>query len=96
MFPFPFTGLAGVAGVADLDPSVGFEAGAAAAGLPAVLVATPDLLWAGMLAGLLLVVMASPKVLLGFLPLFDLAVLTGLSALVDLLLRLCEHGLPSF
>ena len=49
-----------------------------------------------MLAGLLLVVMASPKVLLGFLPLFDLAVLTGLSALVDLLLRLCEHGLPSF
>ncbi len=49
-----------------------------------------------MLAGLLLVVMASPNVLLGFLPLFDLAVFTGLSALVDLLLRLCEHGLPSF
>ena len=89
LFPFPLTGLAEWAGVAGLDPSVGFEAGAAAfgflaVGLPAVLVATPDLLFAGMLAGLLPVVMASPNVLLGFLLLFDLAflsVLTDLSAL---------------
>ncbi len=54
--------------------------------------ATPDLLLAGMLAGLLPVVMASPNVLLGFLLLFDLAffsVLTDLSALC------CEQGLPS-
>ena len=64
-----------------------------------VVEATPNLLLAGILAGLLLVVMASPNVLLGLLPLFDLAilsVLTGLSALVDLLPRLCEHCLPSF
>jgi hypothetical protein len=104
LFPFSLTGLAGVAGVAGLDPSFGFEAGAAvfgfmAVGLPAVLVATPDLLLAGMLAGLLpVVMMASPNVLLGFLLLFDLAflsVLTDLSALVDLSPRCSEQGLPS-
>jgi hypothetical protein len=64
-----------------------------------VLVATADLVLAGMWAVLLLMVMASPNVLLGFLPLFDLAVLsvfTGLSALVDLSPKMCEHGLPSY
>jgi hypothetical protein len=103
LFPFPLTGLAGVAGVEGLDPSVGFEAGAAAfgflaVGLPAVLAATPDLLLAGMLTGLLPVVMASPNVLLGFLLFFYLAflsVLTDLSALVDLSPRCCEQGLLS-
>ena len=59
LFPFPLTGLAGVA---DLDPLVGFEAALPhlsfmAIGLPAVLVATPDLL---------LSVLAPHNVLLGY------------------------------
>ena len=63
LFPFTLTGLAGVAGVAGLDPLVGFRAALQhcsfmAVGLPAVMVATPDLL---------LLVLAPHNVLLGYL-----------------------------